>query len=227
MKHRVPAALLLALTLLVTGGCGAPAANPASSAASGQTVSAPGETPAASAAESSYQSMQAASTRDTEAPLTDEQVLDAYHRAASAYDWFGKGTLPSSGAPVTVDGAVYQRVEYAGIENLEDLKTYLRSLFSEELVTELTDGDRTPARFCEVDGVLYENVEPADDEEETPAQGESTYAVERQSDSAYLVNVTVEMLGDDGESVTGLECSAYPYKLVNGRWVFTDFPPLD
>ena len=41
--------------------------------------------------------------------------------------------------------------------------------------------------------------------------------------TAYAVNVTVDLLGEDRSEVTGVECYAFPYQWVEDRWVFTQF----
>ena len=39
----------------------------------------------------------------------------------------------------------------------------------------------------------------------------------------YSVKVTASLLGEDGVTVTGLECWSFPYVFEEDRWVFTDF----
>ena len=46
---------------------------------------------------------------------------------------------------------------------------------------------------------------------------------EQLEETLYSVNVMVELLGEDGETVVGLESWSFPYAFVNDRWVFTDF----
>ena len=42
-------------------------------------------------------------------------------------------------------------------------------------------------------------------------------------ETAYSVDVTVDLLDENGETVTGVECYAFPYEFVEDHWVFTDF----
>ena len=70
-------------------------------------------------------------------PLTDEEIQAAYFRAEEAYGWFSLETLPCGEKTQTIDGWLYYPVEYPGMENLADLRAYLRGLFSEELVDAL------------------------------------------------------------------------------------------
>ena len=47
--------------------------------------------------------------------------------------------------------------------------------------------------------------------------------MEQVGETAYAVNVAVDLLAEDRETVTGIECWSFPYEFVGGRWVFTDF----
>ena len=42
-------------------------------------------------------------------------------------------------------------------------------------------------------------------------------------DASYSVNVVVDLLGEDGQTVVGLESWSFPYVFLDDRWVFTDF----
>ena len=37
------------------------------------------------------------------------------------------------------------------------------------------------------------------------------------------MDVTVDLLDENEETVTGVECYAFPYEFVEDHWVFTDF----
>lgn len=54
-------------------------------------------------------------------------------------------------------------------------------------------------------------------------KGAVSAQTEQTGETSYSVNVTVELLDDDGLTVTGLECWAFPYTFEGGRWVFTEF----
>jgi hypothetical protein len=226
-------ALLAALLLILTAaGCAAlPAGIGKTPAPEGQEASAPAEggtetlpAPASSEEEgkgsAQAQSIQSSSLDSATSPLTEDEVIAAYERADEAYGWFKLNTLPCSSSAVTVDGTLYQRVDYSGINTLEDLKTYLRDLFSEEIVQELLPSDAKTPQYRDIDGVLYEM--PGSRGTDI-YKGESTVAVSQTGDDSYAVNVTVELLDQDLTTVTGMECFSFPYEKQNGRWVFTDF----
>lgn len=199
-------ALLLAILLLA--GCGS----------TGETPEKGGTAPPTEV--SSQSSMTAARTENSDRPLTDEEILSAYGRAVSAYKWFDLSTMPCGAGTRTVDGYAYQRVTYDGISSMEELRTYLLGLFSEEIVEKLLPEDQQPAHYRDIDGVLY--ALPADRGTDIH-KGAATASVVQNGDDAYSVNVTVETLGDDLTTVTGIELCSFPYEKVDGRWVFTDF----
>lgn len=221
MKRRLLGILLLT-TLLMTA-CGAKNTDSISDASLPQSDSGAWSTSVQkeSARQSSAGFMAAMETRNDSAPPTDDEILAAYKQAAEAYGWFDLASMPCSGEPVTAGGQLYQKVDYPGITSLEDLKTYLGELFSAELVTRLLPEDQTPPLYLDVDGALY--VRPFARGADL-TKGAATAAVEKVSDTYYLVNVSVETLADDLQTVTGVECTSFPYQLLeNGRWVFTDF----
>lgn len=88
-------------------------------------------------------------------PLTDEEIQAAYFRAEEAYGWFSLETLPCGEKTQTIDGWLYYPVEYPGMENLADLRAYLRGLFSEELVDALLASGGAHPLYQDVDGTLY------------------------------------------------------------------------
>lgn len=152
--------------------------------------------------------------------LTEEEVRAAYDRAETAYGWFYLETLPSGPQTREVDGWTYQRVTYPGMENLADLQAYLRGLFSDALVDDLLAvGDSHPL-YRDVDGALY--VLPTSRERDH-SKGAASIQVEHMDETSYSVDVTVNLLDENGETVTGVECYAFPYEFVEDHWVFTDF----
>lgn len=151
---------------------------------------------------------------------SEQEVLYAYDRAVQAYGWFYLNTLPSTGDTVTLNGCEYERVEYDGIATMKDLRTYLADLFSDTIIDQLLPQDTSASLYRDIDGTLY--VQPAGRGVDIH-KGAITTAIQQESATAYYVNVTVEILGDDLATVTGMEIDSFPYELVNGRWVFTDF----
>lgn len=204
--RREIAAVLLALLL---AGCAAPSQEEA--AAPAPAVQAP-----AAQAESIQSSMVEFSAR----PLLEPEILAAYERAVRVYGWFDLAPLPVSGESAVVDGRTCYRVEMDGIGNLEDLRAYLRGVFSRELTDRLLDGETARIQYREVDGALYVSGGRRDRDARA---GEVRIEPERIDETSYAVNVLVDLLDDGGETVVGLESWSFPCAFVEDRWVFTDF----
>ncbi len=157
--------------------------------------------------------------------LTEEEVRAAYDRAETAYGWFYLETLPSGPETQEVDGWTYQRVDYPGMENLADLRAYLRGLFSEELVDDLLAEGGSHPLYRDVDGVLY--VLPTSRERDpSTGAGDRHPRWSTTGETAYSVEVTVDLLDQRG-AVTGVEGYVFPYEFVEDHWVFTDFRLVD
>lgn len=124
------AVVLLALLL---AGCAAPSSEAASAAA-------PAQVPQAEPAES----MESAWVEYSARPLLETEIAAAYDQAVRVYGWFDLAPLPLSGESAVVEGRRYYKVDMDGIEDLEDLRAYLRGVFSQELADRLLDG-RPPA----------------------------------------------------------------------------------
>lgn len=197
------AAILLALLL---SGCAAPSGEAAVQSAA----------PAMARAENMSTSMVESSAR----PLPEAEILAAYQQAQRVYGWFDLAPLALSGESVSLDGTAYYRVDVYGIEDLEDLRAYLRGVFSQELTDRLLDGPGVRIRYRNIQGVLYASGEAR---EPDAGKGMAQVEAERLAEDLYSVNVMVELLGEDGETVVGLESWSFPYAFVEDRWVFTDF----
>ena len=153
-------------------------------------------------------------------PLTDEEIQAAYFRAEEAYGWFSLETLPCGEKTQTIDGWLYYPVEYPGMENLADLRAYLRGLFSEELVDALLASGGAHPLYQDVDGALY--VLPTSRERDE-SKGQADIQIKPYGQAGYSVIVEVDLLADGGSTVTGVESYAFPYEFQEDRWVFTDF----
>ncbi len=135
MKKRT--ALLALLMLLILSGCGAPSADSAAERSSLE-----------------QETLGAALVEEEPRPLTQMEVLSAYERAMTAYGWFELAPLPCGPEQEIVDGWLYRKVDYPGIEDMADLRTYLRVMFSPELTERLLEQGDHPL-YRDVDGALY------------------------------------------------------------------------
>lgn len=200
------AALLLAVLL---SGCAAPAEPAAARSA-----------PAAEIPAASAEHMRSALVESAARPLSESEILDAYDQAQRVYGWFDLSPLPTADETVLENGETFRRVDMDGIEELEDLRAYLRGVFSQELADTLLRGETTRIRYQDIDGVLYVSGNRRDRE---TGKGALRVEAEQLEESVYSVNVMVDLLDEDGQTVVGLESWSFPYVFSEGRWVFTDF----
>lgn len=200
---------MLLLIMLLTG-CAAPSEEAAPGAAA----------PAAPETALQAENMQASLVESASRPLLESEVLAAYERALRVYGWFDLTPLSSSDETVVLDYETYYRVNANGIEDLEDLQAYLRSVFSRELAERLLDGETARIRYREVDGALYVCGSRRDRDADV---GGIRVETEQEDEASYSVNVLVDLLDVDGETVIGQESWSFPYTFIEDRWVFTDF----
>lgn len=205
--RKIMAALLCALLLT---GCSAPAEEDASPPAAG--------TPAAAALQA--ENMSSSMVESSALSLPETEILAAYERAQKVYGWFDLAPMPTSGEAVTVNGKAYYRVALEGMEDMEDLRACLRGVFTQELTDRLLDGRTARIQYREVDGALCA---AGDSREPDAGKGRAQVEVEQREDALYFVNVAVDLLGEDRETVVGLESWSFPYAFVDDRWVFTEF----
>lgn len=160
---------------------------------------------------------------------SDEAVLLAYRQAAEAYNWFVMATLPGDQTDQReVDGIVYTRVADPRFATLDNLRGYLKSLFSDELVDALLPTGGT--QYVDLDGALYvqEGARGAD-----ITKGGVTLIVlwpEEAAPVGCTVQATVEVVewSEDmlTSTVVGQETYSFPYQKVGEKWVFTQFESI-
>ena len=210
MRKRLAALLLAALTawvLLLAPGCAAPAGD-----VPGRTA-VPGPRPPEGGG------LRSSRVESEARPLSDEVILDAYNRAEALYAWFDLEPLPSAGPAVITDGALYRQVDREGIQTMEDLRTCLRTVFSQDLTERLLDTGGDVPLYRDIEGVLCVTGSGRD---RLPGKGGVQSQVERTGEGNCAVSVTVDLLDEDG-AVAGLEYWSFPYEFEEDRWVFTEF----
>jgi len=198
-------AMLLILTLL---GCAAPPKEERASA------------PAVRVEVPETESMRASMVEASARPLLEAEILSAYERAQRFYGWFDLAPLPTSDETAVWEREIYHRVDKEGVETLEDLRTSLRSVFSQELTDRLLDGKTARIQYRDIGGALYVSGAPR---ERDAGKGQAGVETEQLEETVYSVNVLVDLLDEDGETVVGLESWSFPYVFESDRWVFTDF----
>lgn len=151
----------------------------------------------------------------------DETVLAAYRAAVEAFWWFQVEPLPFDRTDSKeLDGQVYYRVDYPGIDNTASLRGYLKSLFSDDLVEQLMPYDGK--QYVDIDGALYG--QDGGRGTDITRGAETAQVVRGENPDRCTVRVTVEVLDpEQNGAVTGSETFDFPYEKVGEKWIFTDF----
>ncbi|MEA4956049.1 MAG: hypothetical protein VB096_11170 [Pseudoflavonifractor sp.] len=160
---------------------------------------------------------------------SDEEILRVYRKATEAYSWFagyGDSGLALDSEDTQVRAYLtYFRVTAPELNSVNDLRAYLKTMFSDEVV----DGLLAPEQdhFLDIEGGLY--ALPAGRGAD-PAKGGITTAVlwpEGESPKSCTVQTTVELLDpNNGYVVTGEQVYNFPYAQVGDKWVFTQFEAI-
>ncbi len=88
--------------------------------------------------------------------LNETEFYSLFDKASEAWGWFYVGTMPLKGTPglpivgIDTESGICFEVDYEGIETLEDLENYLKTIFSDEKV----EGMLKSGRYFDVDGKL-------------------------------------------------------------------------
>lgn len=153
--------------------------------------------------------------------ISDDDILADYHKAVEAYSWFHMNTMDTDyEESVFLDDYDYSKVDHDTIHTYSDLENYLKTIFSDDLVNRLLTENEVEL-YRDIDGALY--TIPAGRGSDI-FKGDETYDISREGDTKFIVKVTVEVYDDpDSEEVVDYEVFEFPYELVNGKWVFTDF----
>lgn len=155
--------------------------------------------------------------------LSDDEIAEAYRKAVEAFGWFEFGTMPADYSDIKeADGYQYNRVAHETIKTYDDLKSYLQTLFTDDIVERLLTGGGSDIRlYRDIDGALY--TIPVGRGSDI-FKGEETYGIIREGDGKVIYRVTVEVYDDpDMQTVAGTEQYNFPLEYIDGRWLFTHF----
>ena|GEM_PF-2651402 len=154
---------------------------------------------------------------------TDAELEAAYKKAVEAYGWFYGATMPvDKDATKEDNGKTYSKVNHATIKTLADLESYLKTIFTVELVAKImADNDR----YRDFEGALY--VIPAE-ASVNPLKAGQEVEITRESATKIVCKVTVDILEDaDSEEVVDTEAFIFNYFLVGEVWLFSTFHLVD
>jgi len=150
----------------------------------------------------------------------DSEVKSAYQKAVEAYGWFELATMETSSDTKEYNGSTYKKVNHATIKTLDDLRNYLLTLFSDEIVDEIFENLDESKQYVDIDGALY-TLESSRGEDIT--KGDETYEITRVNDQKLSFKAIVDIIDPDTQEVTGSETHEFFYELKDGKWVFTNF----
>lgn len=165
---------------------------------------------------------------------TDAEVLDAYQAAKEAYAWFeensNSGLMVDELDCITLEASAgggewgYCRVTRPGLESLDGLRAYLKTLFSDEVVDELLEPSR--ALFADgPEGGLYVRDYGSDmDAAEDPVALEVLW--QEEGPPTCVIQTVAEEEDPAVEEGVTEKIYAYPYQKVGDKWVFTQFGPI-
>ena len=162
------------------------------------------------------------SVSDAAKALDEAGALELYAAAREAWSWFDLGTLPTTGD----SRGSYRRVD--GFDSLEELRSYLRTLFSPELTEHLLTGYQ---RFQELDGQLY--AEEAGRGSSIYAGGETVAAFLMDNENAAQygydchIFAQTEVLDEDLSTVLYQKRHDWFIAWDGENYVFTSFGPWD
>lgn len=178
---------------------------------------------------------------ESQAPArpTDEEVLAAYNRAAEVFSWYAgysddglalDGTDMIS-LPLLENGGeiVMFRVTRPGLNSMDELRAYLKTIFSDEVVDGLMkDFPLGAAGFADgPEGGLYcSGAGRGSDISKGGVTIEAVWPLEEEPIQC-TVRVSVELLDlNDLQTVTGTQVYEFPYQKVGEKWVFTSFESI-
>lgn len=126
---------------------------------------------------------------------------------------------------VTQGDLTYCRVSRSDLNNMDELRGYLKQLFSDEIVDPLL----STGCFIETENGLY--ALPAGRGSDVTKGGVVLSVVRPPETPAQcLVRVEVELLswpdGAGEPTVTGTQIYQFPYQKVGDKWVFTQFEAI-
>ena len=151
-------------------------------------------------------------------------MAEKYAQAKDAYFWFAVNTMPSEEEAIDfntikqIGDIYYYKVGHESIKNLEDLKSYLKTIFSDKIAEGLINAN--PERYIDIDGELW----AADASRGTNIFiGDVIYAITEKTDNCIVYTANVEILAEDMETVESIETYTYRYEKTDNGWRWTQF----
>lgn len=178
---------------------------------------------------------------ESQAPArpTDEEVLAAYNQAAEVFSWYAGysddglalDNTDMISLPLLENGGeiVMYRVTRPGLNSMDELRAYLKTIFSDEVVDNLMkDFPLGAAGFADgPEGGLYcSGAGRGSDISKGRVTTEVVWPLEEEPIQCTL-RASVELLDwNDLQTVTGTQVYEFPYQKVGDKWVFTSFESI-
>lgn len=139
------------------------------------------------------------------------RLPEVFAQAVTAWGWFDMAPLPHNAEDTRQDesGQTFFRVEATGLTSLLELRGYLKTLFSDEIVDALLGY----GKYRDFDGALY--VLAFEEDPSFPSRFPSGQIREVLRESEHRL---VYRLHWDADVLD------YIYELVGDQWIFTQFP---
>jgi hypothetical protein len=165
---------------------------------------------------------------------SEDQINAAYQKAKATYLWFyyeplsyqsyvqiksGSNTSEELG-PQLIDNLSYYKAIHDTISTYNQLENYLCTIFSEEIVNDLLNGESSKVKYTDINKSLYGTVQ-----EIRPLSkiGNESYIIQKVNQNRYIYSLNVEIITEDRKKIDHSENYEYIYEFVNDRWVFTKF----
>ena len=159
-----------------------------------------------------------------------EEVENAYQKANDIIIMFWGTGMPIDESDKYTDeyNNVYYAVKYESISSSEDLRQYLNSIFSEQIIDELMDiGSSYRKRFLEIDNKLYQNFNDFSVSVLYYDIIEEKSNVNKISDKKLIYSIDKSLREKNkSDSSSKMYKFNYVYESVENEWIFTEFPVI-
>ena len=149
--------------------------------------------------------------------ITENEIHIAYQKAFEFYITLDADSLPLDPDAERVED-YYWKVKHDTIKTYDDLRNYLYDIFSKELADQIMTS--LGERYKDINGELYVMAGARGTD---IFKGAETYEIIKQNSKKYTYRVTVEVFGDDLETVVDHEVHDMTYEYIGEKWVWTKF----
>ncbi len=155
---------------------------------------------------------------------SDEMVLEAFRDAEEIYNWCYYTDFPKDREDVLLrPNGEYHRVLHPELNSVDELRFYLKTLFSDELVDALVGSVEYPKFLDGENGGLYVYDIDGRPDDYGPKERTSLLVIWSEEEPVRCTVQVVQRTGYPEEEAE--QTYEFPYQKVGDKWVFTDFDP--